>query len=85
MRLRAAAAAGGGLPLGQHNPSITPRTDQSSIIRFVEDNWRLPRISGSFDSISGSLSSMFDFKKHGVGDDGRGKLFLNPVTGEPAW
>ncbi len=31
------------------------RTDQSSILRFVEDNWRLSRISGSFDAIAGSL------------------------------
>ena len=60
-------------------------TNQASITKFIEDNWGLPAISGSFDSISGSLSSMFDFKKHGVGDDGQGKLFLNPVTGEPAW
>jgi len=25
-------------------------TDQSSIIKFVEDNWHLPRIAGSFDA-----------------------------------
>jgi phospholipase C len=54
-------------------------TDFGSIDKFVEDNWGLPRIPGSFDSIAGSLSSMFDF--HGHGDP---KLFLDPNTGQPA-
>ncbi len=54
-------------------------TDFSSIDKFVEDNWGLPRIPGSFDSIAGSLNSMFDF--HGHGDP---KLFLDPNTGQPA-
>jgi phospholipase C len=53
-------------------------TDFSSIDKFIEDNWSLPRIPGSFDSIAGSLSSMFDF--HGPGDP---KLFLDPNTGQP--
>ncbi|HEY2551540.1 MAG TPA: alkaline phosphatase family protein [Streptosporangiaceae bacterium] len=55
-------------------------TDQSSIIKFVEDNWHLPRISGSFDAIAGSLDDMFDF--HHM-QPHEGKLFLDPVTGEP--
>ncbi|HVW42907.1 MAG TPA: alkaline phosphatase family protein [Amycolatopsis sp.] len=38
-------------------------TDQSSILRFIEDNWKTGRIGGgSFDSIAGSLDNMFDFK-----------------------
>jgi phospholipase C len=53
-------------------------TDQSSIIKFVEDNWHLPRISGSFDSIAGSLLPMFDFHGHSGQDR---KLFLDPDTG----
>ena len=40
-------------------------TDQTSIIRFVEDNWldgkRLG--DGSFDAIAGSLDGMFNFNK----------------------
>ncbi len=37
-------------------------TDQSSIIRFIEDNWGLPRIgNGSADAVAGSLNSLFDF------------------------
>jgi phospholipase C len=55
-------------------------TDQSSIIKFIEDNWRLPRISGSFDAIAGSLNTMFNFRG-GYGHDR--KLYLNPTTGQP--
>jgi phospholipase C len=54
-------------------------TDQSSIIRFVENNWRLPGISGSFDAIAGSLMPMFDFGQQG---DQAGRLFLDPITGQ---
>ncbi|HEX4235988.1 MAG TPA: alkaline phosphatase family protein, partial [Caldimonas sp.] len=53
-------------------------TDQSSIIRFIEDNWGVPRIgNGSTDVVAGSLRGMFDF------DDGprARRLQLDPVTG----
>ncbi len=54
-------------------------TDQTSILRFIEDNWKLGRIGDdSFDAKAGSLEKMFDFHGH------RGKarrLFLNPVRG----
>ena len=55
-------------------------TDQSSVIRFVEDNWGLPRIGGSLDAIAGTLNAMFNFD-HGSGH--ARKLFLDPVTGQP--
>ena len=44
-------------------------TDQTSIIRFVEDNWlNGQRIgSGSFDAIANSIQSMMDFTKAGQG------------------
>jgi len=55
-------------------------SDQSSILKFIEDNWGLPRISGSFDAIAGSLDNMFNFKSSG----GKTKpLFLDPATGQP--
>jgi len=55
-------------------------TDQSSILRFIEDNWSLGRIGDqSFDALAGSLNSLFDFS-----DDRADKLFLNPSTGEPS-
>jgi phospholipase C len=38
-------------------------TDQSSILRFIEDNWLDgQRIVGSFDTLAGRLNTMFDFK-----------------------
>jgi phospholipase C len=55
-------------------------TDFSSIDKFVEDNWGLPRIPGSFDSLAGSINSMFNFKKW---NDHDRKLFLDPITGQP--
>jgi phospholipase C len=56
-------------------------TNQASIITFIEDNWlHGKRIGqGSFDSISNSVTSMFDF----VHQPRMGKLFLDEETGEP--
>jgi phospholipase C len=55
-------------------------TDQTSIIRFIEDNWGLGRIgSQSFNAKAGSLMSMFDFTIE-PGQRAQ-KLFLNPSTG----
>jgi phospholipase C len=67
-------------PWAQRNAVDHTTTDLSSIIRFAEDNWKLPRISGSFDAIAGSLNGMFDFREH-HGDNP--KLFLDPLTGQP--
>jgi phospholipase C len=59
-------------------------TDQSSITRFIEDNWGVPRIQGSYDSIAGSLNNMFDFRGFfGFPLNGL-PLFINPTTGEPS-
>ena len=70
-------------------------TDQTSSLRFIEDNWlsgeRVEPLSaggavattdgqyGSFDNIAGSLDNLFDFSKPGAN-----KLILDPTTGEPA-
>jgi phospholipase C len=55
-------------------------TDQTSILRFIEDNWLGgERIGdGSFDALAGSLNTMFDFSHPAAAP-----LFLNPKTGEP--
>jgi phospholipase C len=55
-------------------------TDQTSIIRFVEDNWLGgQRIGdGSFDAIAESLDGMFNFNK----PHNTGLYLLNPSTGE---
>ena len=39
-------------------------TDQSSVVRFIEDNWGLGRIGGgSADSAAGNLENAFDFNQ----------------------
>jgi len=61
-------------------------TDQSSVLRFIEDNWGTGQIGGgSYDQIAGSLLNMFDFRQHGDGgeDGGNGILILDPTTGQP--
>jgi phospholipase C len=56
-------------------------TDQTSILRFIEDNWlggqRIGQ--GSFDSLANSITQMFDFQAA----RNSGRLFLDPSTGEP--
>ncbi len=53
-------------------------TDQSSVLRFIEDNWNLGRIGGtSADAYAGPINGLFNFGAHGTGcvarsDRGRG-------------
>ncbi len=55
-------------------------TDQTSILRFVEDNWSLGRIGNySFDALAGSLEGMFNFSAAQPASP----LFLDPNTGRP--
>ena len=52
-------------------------SDQASVLRFIEDNWGLPRIgNGSRDAIAGTLLNMFDFRMPGTH-----KVFLDPDDG----
>jgi phospholipase C len=67
-------------PWAKHAEVDHTLTDFSSIDKFIEDNWGLPRIPGSFDAIAGSINSMFNFN----GNANNGKLFLDPITGQPA-
>jgi phospholipase C len=56
-------------------------TDQSSILRFIEDNWDLGRLGNeSTDATAGSLLRMFDFDEH---QPRAPKLILNDTTGAP--
>ncbi len=51
--------------------------DQTSILKFIEDNWGLPRLgNASFDAEAGLLLNMFDFTQRR--DD---TLLLNHYTG----
>jgi phospholipase C len=55
-------------------------TEQSSITKFIEENWNLGKIgSGSLDVTSGSLDNMFDFDKSEPRSPG---ILLNDETGE---
>ncbi len=67
-------------------------TDQSSILRFIEDNWSLGRVGGaSSDYKAGKLDNMFDFSttddsgswSKQKDDEHQRTLFLDPATGEP--
>ena len=52
-------------------------TDQSSILRFIEDNWSLGRIgNGSTDVVAGQLDGMFNFSGGSAP-----ALILDPATG----
>jgi phospholipase C len=55
-------------------------TDQSSILRFIEDNWlNGQRIGqGSFDAMAGTINNMFDFNQAP-----NPKLILNASLGTP--
>jgi len=57
-------------------------TDQTSILRFIEDNWlggeRVGQ--GSFDVLASPINQMFDFSA----PQNDGRLFLDPATGLPA-
>jgi phospholipase C len=60
-------------------------TDQSSSLRFIEENWGLEHIDevtpaagqGSMDSVAGSVMNMFDFN----GKPNNQRLILDPLTG----
>ncbi len=67
-------------PYARENYVDSGVLDQSSITRFIEDNWGLGRIGkGSFDVIAGDVSPMFNFKHKR--DD---RVFLEPGTGKVA-
>jgi phospholipase C len=57
-------------------------TDQTSILRFIEDNWSLGRLGGgSFDSLANPITSMFNFTQ---GTPQNANLpILSPITGLP--
>ena len=53
-------------------------TDQSSVLRFIEDNWDLGRLGNqSTDAMAGSIMHMFDFNEH---HPRAPQLILDPTT-----
>ena len=71
-------------PLAKKNFVDHMVTDQTSVLRFIEDNWlggqRIGQ--GSFDSIANTIVQMFDFSNEAESANG-GKLILDPTTGQP--
>ena len=54
--------------------------DQTSILRFIEDNWNVGRIGDqSFDAIANPILAHFNFSSPHYGT-----VLLNPTSGEVA-
>ena len=76
-------------PYAKQNYVDNTLTDQSSILKFIEDNWHLGSVGPtSFDNLAGTLDNMFNFNakdgsNFGFGGHSDNTLFLNPQTGEP--
>ena len=76
-------------PFAKRNSVDHNLSNQASTINFVEYNWHLPGIAGSFDQAETStdkaehvpfdLAGMFEFE----GGSNNPRLPLNPLTGEP--
>ena len=50
-------------PYARANHVDHHQTDQTSILKFIEDNWRTGRVGDfSFDAAAGSLKHLFDFR-----------------------
>ena len=66
-------------PFAKHNFVDHTVTDQTSILRFIEDNWLSSRRigNGSFDAIANTITNMFDFTRAPNGM----ALILDKVTG----
>ncbi len=66
-------------PYAKRNAVDHTVTDQSSVLRFVEDNWLGgERIAGSYDHLAGSLDGLFHY-----GKAEQQRLILDPATGAP--
>jgi phospholipase C len=66
-------------PYAKHNFVDHTVTDQTSILRFIEDNWvDGQRIEGSFDALAGPLDNLFDF----IDAPDTSPYMLDPSTGE---
>ncbi len=55
-------------------------TDQTSVLRFIEDNWSLGKIGGgSMDALANPIDNMFSFA--GTTPANNAPLILSPITG----
>jgi phospholipase C len=68
-------------PYAKRNHIDHTLTDQTSVLKFIEDNWlggERIQPGGSFDTIAGTIENMFDFDRF---DRDNNKLILDPKTG----
>jgi phospholipase C len=66
-------------PWAKHNFVDHTVTDQTSVMRFIEDNWLGgERIQGSFDKVATSITQMLDFNQVPNNDP----LILGEKSGE---
>ncbi|MCU1458212.1 MAG: phosphoesterase [Actinomycetia bacterium] len=70
-------------PWAQSNHVDHTLTDQSSITRFVQDNWRTGRIAGSSANVAGSLNGLFEFHGRSGQPENDEPFILDPTTGQP--
>jgi phospholipase C len=71
-------------PFAKENFVAHTVADQTSITRFIEDNWQLGQIvDQSFDAAAGSILNMFDFSAYSDGRSSDRTLILDPDTGAP--
>jgi phospholipase C len=68
-------------PFAKTNYVSSSLADQTSVLKFIEDNWLAGQRTGtsSFDNVAGSLNDMFTFNRPGTQP-----VLLNPRTGEVA-
>jgi phospholipase C len=65
-------------PFAKKNYVDSTVTDQSSVVKFIEENWDLPQIgNGSFDQIAGPIDNMFNWN-----NQRSEKVILDPSTGQ---
>jgi phospholipase C len=66
-------------PYAKQNYVDHTLTDQTSVLKFIEDNWSLGQIGDqSLDVKAGSLNNMLDFTSGALAP----KVFLDPSTGQ---
>jgi phospholipase C len=68
-------------PYAKANHVDDTLTDQSSVVKFIEDNWDLGEIPGSAANVAGTLDNLFDFNLTPAKQ--QPALYLSPTSGQP--
>jgi phospholipase C len=71
-------------PWAKPNYVDSTLTDQTSVLRFIEDNWSLGRIGGgSFDALANPITTMFSFTNPSGPPPNTNTPILSTATGLP--